>query len=476
MIYYCNLLTIEEKRKIRTEKLTLRQLKLKFPEFDWTEFVQNGIFHSLANITLSDNETIYLSDFEYIKNAIKIFSQELNNNKKNLDNLFIWVFVYFSREFLPKKFNVVPAKYSKLLRNHKKYSATRMTGCIDSVSDLMEFAVGRLYVDNLDLKIGYPDNIFNNTHMTEIYREYKMNNFNFFANNILINQILVRQNLQELGKKVDRKIWLMGPAVVNAYYSAQFNQICFPAGILQAPFYDSSVPNYLNYGGIGAVIGHEITHGFDDKGRNFDKNGVYHEDGLGDLWTNKTIDSYKSRAKCIVDQYNNFLIKQINKTMNGNQTQGENIADNGGLKESFRAYKRWENNNGKEPLLPGLNFNQDQLFYINFGQVWCSKYKASYLEQSLKRNVHSVGEFRVKGTTMNMKAFSNTFNCKPGQQNNPINKYKIRNLILRRSGNFTFVCILVLLMIVWLVKMKLLDVRKNEITLVFRVLKSQSIE
>ncbi|CAF0711916.1 unnamed protein product [Brachionus calyciflorus] len=465
-----NLLNTAEKRIMAYEKMTIGSLKKNFSEFDWETFIQKKVFKEIGNISIGDNQEVELFSFRYVSNAIKIFTEELKKDKKNLDNLLIWSFVKKSLHFLPKAYSGLTPKLAKMFPELERFTNERLLECIYSVTEQMEYAVGRLYVENffnhdskkasfemikniqnefkimlneydwmdrvsrkaalekadsIDIKVGFPEFIFNDTYLIEMYQEYKMSEVEFFENTYLINRILIEDNLKQILKKVERKVWQMGPAIVNAFYNPQSNQICFPAGILQAPFYDSKSPNYLNYGGIGAVIGHEITHGFDDRGRKFDKDGIFHSDDSGSLWSNKAVENYKNKAQCIIDQYSNFLVKQINKRLNGNQTQGENIADNGGLKESYRAYKRWEEKNGKEPLLPGLNFNQDQLFFINYGQIWCGKYKSSYLEKAVSKGLHSVGDFRVRGTTMNMEAFSKAFNCKPGQQNNPIKKCSI---------------------------------------------------
>lgn len=155
---------------------------------------------------------------------------------------------------------------------------------------------------------------------------------NHFVHNILyILKWDAQRNLQLLRKPVDKERWATEPAVVNAFYSPNKNDIVFPAGILQPLFYSSNFPKSLNYGGIGVVIGHEITHGFDDKGRQFDKDG-----NMIQWWNNSTIRAFRERAQCIVDQYSRYKIEEVGLYLNGRMTQGENIADNGGLKQSFR--------------------------------------------------------------------------------------------------------------------------------------------
>jgi neprilysin len=144
----------------------------------------------------------------------------------------------------------------------------------------------------------------------------------------------------------------------------------FPAGILQGTFFSADRPKYMNYGAIGFVIGHEITHGFDDQGRQFDQNG-----NLVDWWQPDTKKAYLEKARCIIEQYGNFTETNVNLNLNGINTQGENIADNGGIKEAYKAYTKWVEKNGEEPQLPGLKYSPDQLFWIAAAQTWCSVYR-----------------------------------------------------------------------------------------------------
>ncbi|CAF0971893.1 unnamed protein product [Brachionus calyciflorus] len=364
------------------------------------------------------------------------------------------------------------------LKNMKRkqiYSGTTSTAprartCANAIADRMPYAVGRLYVKNnfkedakkdaeeminnirdefkimltenswmdqkskdaarekaelIDNKIGYPDYTYNNTFLDDLYKDFIFDEENYLLNSLKTSKNNYQSDLSELRNKRDRKDWITGPAIVNAFYSSTNNQISFPAGILQAPFYDADFPKYLNYGGIGSVIGHEITHGFDDQGRRYDKNGVFIPDGEPGLWTDATINNYKEKAQCIVDQYSNYKAEQVGEYVRGFQTQGENIADNGGVKESFRAYVRWAKKNGPEKILPGLPYTQEQLFFINYAQVWCLKIRDQELRRRIETGVHSPGEFRVRGPTSNMDFFANAFNCKANTGNNPAKKCSV---------------------------------------------------
>lgn len=143
------------------------------------------------------------------------------------------------------------------------------------------------------------------------------------------------------------------------------------------------------------------------------------------LFIIRTIRNYNEKIGCIMDQYSSFKVEQINITLNGEKTLGENIADNGGLKKAFRAYQKWVEKNGEEPLLPGLAYNQNQLFFINNAQIWCSKYRDQYLRYQVVSANHSPGPFRINGPTSNSKEFAHVFQCRPNQRNNPSDKCSV---------------------------------------------------
>lgn len=176
----------------------------------------------------------------------------------------------------------------------------------------------------------------------------------------------------------------------------------------------------MNYGAIGVVIGHEITHGFDDQGRQFDLDG-----NLVDWWGKDTADAYLGKAKCIVDQYANFTDALTELNLNGINTQGENIADNGGLKEAYLAYQKFVESHGPESGLPGLNYTTNQLFWISSAQTWCAVFRPEAMKKRILTGVHSPNQFRVLGPLHNMKEFSADFQCAEGTKMNPIDKCEV---------------------------------------------------
>uniref|UniRef100_A0A8C5BL71 Membrane metallo-endopeptidase-like 1 n=1 Tax=Gadus morhua TaxID=8049 RepID=A0A8C5BL71_GADMO len=271
--------------------------------------------------------------------------------------------------------------------------------------------------------IGYPDHILekNNQKLDEEYAHLNFTEDNYFENILENLQCEAHKSLKKLREPVDSDLWIIGAAVVNAFYSPNRNQIVFPAGILQPPFFSKHQPQALNFGGIGMVIGHEITHGFDDNGRNFDKDG-----NMLNWWSNYSAEHFKEQSQCMVQQYGNFHWKLAGgQNVSGISTLGENIADNGGVRQAFKAYLKWVATEGEEPHLPGLDLNHKQLFFLNFAQVWCGAYRPEYASQSIKTDSHSPLEYRVLGSLQNFEAFSEAFQCEKGSLMNPEMKCRV---------------------------------------------------
>nr|XP_022914455.1 neprilysin-1-like [Onthophagus taurus] len=281
-------------------------------------------------------------------------------------------------------------------------------------------AVAKEKADAMNERIGYPQLITNSTELIKEYAGLNISKNEFMKNILNLLKYEAEQNLQKLRQPVDKDKWSTEPAVVNAFYNPNKNDIVFPAGILQPLFYSQHFPKSLNYGGIGVVIGHEITHGFDDKGRQFDKDG-----NMMQWWNNATIRAFRERAQCIIDQYSRYKIDEVGLYVNGRMTQGENIADNGGLKQSFRAYKKWVTKHGKEPDLPGLNLTHDQLFFLNYAQIWCGSMRPEDALTKIRSSVHSPGPIRVLGPLSNSWDFARAYNCPLGSPMNPTNKCNV---------------------------------------------------
>lgn len=215
----------------------------------------------------------------------------------------------------------------------------------------------------------------------------------------------VKRSLGKVGKPVDKEEWEMTPPTVNAYYEPTMNEMVFPAGILQGPFYAKTQTPALNFGGIGMVVGHELTHGFDDEGRQFDAEG-----NLRDWWTQSVSAEFDRRASCVEKQYDDYAaIDDLH--IKGKLTLGENIADLGGVKLAFAAFERTEGN-GATPTVGG--FTPQQQFFLGFAQSWCANYRPEALRLLVTTNPHSPPKYRVEGPLSNLTEFGAAFQCKEG--------------------------------------------------------------
>jgi putative endopeptidase len=217
-----------------------------------------------------------------------------------------------------------------------------------------------------------------------------------------------RRQLDKIGKPVDRQEWGMTPPTVNAYYNASMNDINFPAGILQPPFFDAGRDEAFNYGGIGAVIGHELTHGFDDQGRKFDAKG-----NLRDWWTADDAREFEKRTGCIVDEYSKFE-PVAGVHLNGKLTLGENTADNGGLRIAYMAYQK-ALAAGQAPDKDVDGFTPLQRVFLGWSQVWCENRTEQVSRMLAGVDPHSPGRFRVNGVVSNMPEFQQAFSCPAGK-------------------------------------------------------------
>jgi putative endopeptidase len=216
------------------------------------------------------------------------------------------------------------------------------------------------------------------------------------------------RQLAKIGRPVDRGEWLMTPPTVNAYYDPQLNTINFPAGILQPPFFDNEMEDAINFGAIGAVIGHEMTHGFDDQGRKFDPNG-----NLRDWWTAQDAKQFEHRAQCVADEYSSFEATPGVK-LNGNLTLGENTADSGGARIALMALESVLPSDRKSDEKPGA-LTPQQKFFISYGQSWCANETPQMLRLMAQSDPHSTPKYRVNGVLSNMLEFQKAFACKRGQ-------------------------------------------------------------
>ncbi|XP_034349314.1 membrane metallo-endopeptidase-like 1 isoform X2 [Arvicanthis niloticus] len=445
-------------------RMDLMELQDRFglKGFNWTLFIQNVL--SSVQVELLPDEEVVVYGIPYLENLeeiIDIYSAQ------TMQNYLVWRLILDRIGSLSQRFKEARVDYRKALYG-TTVEEVRWRECVSYVNSNMESAVGSLYikrafskdskstvreliekvrsvfVDNLDElnwmdeeskkkaqekamnireQIGYPDYILedNNRHLDEEYSSLTFSEDLYFENGLQNLKNNAQRSLKKLREKVDQNLWIIGAAVVNAFYSPNRNQIVFPAGILQPPFFSKDQPQSLNFGGIGMVIGHEITHGFDDNGRNFDKNG-----NMLDWWSNFSARHFQQQSQCMIYQYGNFSWDLANnQNVNGFSTLGENIADNGGVRQAYKAYLQWLAEGGKDQRLPGLNLTYAQLFFINYAQVWCGSYRPEFAIQSIKTDVHSPLKYRVLGSLQNLPGFSEAYHCPRGSPMHPMKRCRI---------------------------------------------------
>ncbi|XP_072587171.1 membrane metallo-endopeptidase-like 1 isoform X5 [Vulpes vulpes] len=445
-------------------RMGLKELQSKFSlkGFNWTLFIQSVL--SSVKIKLLPDEEVVVYGIPYLQNLEEIIDVY---SARTMQNYLVWRLVLDRISSLSQRFKDARANYRKALYG-TTVEEVRWRECVSYVNSNMESAVGSLYVReafpgdskdavrelidkvravfvetldelgwmdeeskkkaqekamNIREQIGYPDYILEerNKHLDEEYSNLNFSEDQYFENGLQNLKAGAQRSLKKLREKVDQNLWIIGAAVVNAFYSPNRNQIVFPAGILQPPFFSKHQPQALNFGGIGMVIGHEITHGFDDNGRNFDKDG-----NMLDWWSNFSAQHFREQSECMVHQYGNYSWDLAdNQNVNGFSTLGENIADNGGVRQAYKAYLKWMAEGGKDQQLPGLGLTYNQLFFINYAQVWCGSYRPEFAIQSIKTDVHSPLKYRVLGSLQNLAAFSEAFHCAQGSPMHPQQRCRV---------------------------------------------------
>ncbi|KAL9887927.1 M13 family metallopeptidase neprilysin 2 isoform 1-T1 [Glossina fuscipes fuscipes] len=457
-----------EKRRNSSELYnlhTITEVQQLYPYVDWLDYI-NALLP--VELKVNEDELVNVAVPSFFENLGKLLEK---TPKRTICNYMMWRIHAFSVGFLSEEYRKRQLKYSTAVTGREEQEA-RWKECVDITSGSFEIedllglsiAVGSLYVrkhfkedskanalemvmsirnvfhkileevdwmdegtrkeaikkvESMAVHIGYPDELLDDNKLAEYYEKYEIEPDKYFESFLKMNVIGTDYSFNKLRQPINKTEWLRHarPAIVNAFYSSLENSIQFPAGILQGHFFNAQRPKYMNYGAIGFVIGHEITHGFDDQGRQFDVDG-----NLVDWWDENTQKAYLEKAKCIIEQYGNFTDQLTGLKLNGINTQGENIADNGGLKESYWAYKNWVAQNGVEPRLPGLDYTPEQMFWISAAQTWCAKIRKETLRMRITTGAHSPNEFRVLGTLSNTKDFSRDFQCPEGSPMNPVHK------------------------------------------------------
>ena len=414
-------------------KITVAQLKKEVPSIDWDAY--------FTTIGLKDLQDVNVGQMDEIKTVADLLKKEdLDVLKAYLQwNVINTASSYLSDNFVAQNFDF----YGRTLSGTKEMQP-RWKRAVSAVNGVLGEAVGQMYtekyfpaaakermiklVGNLQkalgeriqglewmseetkakaleklaafhVKVGYPDK-------WRDYSNLEIKNDSYWANIIRSNHFDHDKMIAKAGKPVDKDEWLMTPQTVNAYYNPTTNEICFPAAILQYPFFDMNADDACNYGAIGVVIGHEMTHGFDDQGRQYDKDG-----NLKDWWTPEDAKNFKERAQVLVDYFGNIEVLPGLKA-NGELTLGENIADHGGLQVSFLALQKAmaENPLGKDEH----GFTPEQRFFLSYANVWADNTRDEQIRLQTKSDPHSLGRWRVNAALPHISMWYDAFGVKEG--------------------------------------------------------------
>jgi putative endopeptidase len=414
-------------------KMTVQALTGLAPVIDWPQYFTLSGAPSLDSLNVS--EPAYFRELE---------KTVANNSLDDLKTYVRWQLLHHEADLLPASFQTETFGFFGKVLTGALEQRPRWKRCVDLVDGDLGFALGRKYVDetfgaegkqrtlrmvgeiekalrtdidHLDWmtpatkkaaavklaavanKIGYPDK-------WRDYSSVRIERVDAAGDDLRATEFEARRIARQIGKPVDRKEWYMTPPTVNAYYNPQENNINFPAGILQPPFFDTKMDDAVNYGAVGMVVGHELTHGFDDQGRQFDAEG-----NLKDWWTPEDAKEFEKRAQCFIDEYSSFVATGT-VHLNGKLTLGENTADNGGMRLAFMALMD-SLKDKPQPKIDG--FTPEQRFFLGFGQIWCSNQRPEASALRATVDPHSPGRYRVNGVVGNMPEFQKAFACKVTQ-------------------------------------------------------------
>ncbi|MEJ2629173.1 MAG: M13-type metalloendopeptidase [bacterium] len=376
----------------------VNRLLADVPLEDWKTYLRWNLINRSAEYLSEDfvNQDFdfyskFLSGNEKIQKRWKRVTQTINRRVgEPLGKLYV-------EKYFPAESK---QRMMELVGNLKKAMSQRIENLEWMGRGTQKAALAKL--EKMRFKIGYPDK-WKDFSPLEIKRD------SYVLNVRRANYFRFYRRLNKFGKPVDKEEWGMTPQTVNAGYNPMNNEMTFPAGILQPPFFNPAADDAVNYGAIGAVIGHEMTHGFDDQGRRFDAKG-----NMREWWTKEDAKQFNQRTKLLIDQYNKFVaIDDVH--INGELTLGENIADFGGLSVSLHAYKMSLEGKPEPPVIDG--FNHLQRFFLGWAQVWRGKIRDKALKRKCQEDVHPWGKFRVNGALANVPEFYQAFDI---DQNDPL--------------------------------------------------------
>lgn len=431
--------TREENRipELRVNIRTIDQIKEEFPDFDWDTYFKTMQVPTDGKINVMHPEFIsfitkYIKDlpekklrdymlYEQVSAASNLLGEDFEDAGFEFDKVFLGVTEKLPRwrRSIAKVNNILSHVVGRLYveKYFPEESKKAMSELVENLREALGQHISSLEwmsdatkekalekLTSMKVKIGYPDK-------WKDYSGIQVDPALSLAENVRnMSQFWIRDGLDKIGKPVDKDEWHMSPQTVNAYYSPLNNEICFPAAILQPPYFDINADSALNYGAIGVVIGHEMTHGFDDSGRKFDDRGNQKE-----WWTKEDADRFNALADRLVEQFDAVEIEP-GLNANGRYTLGENIADQGGLRVALTAYRNsLKKDNPENPDGETLNgYTPEQRFYLAYAQVWAENMRDETRAQRTQTDPHSLGRNRVNVTLRNLEPFFRSFGIKEG--------------------------------------------------------------
>lgn len=456
-----SLLSDRYNRNVTTgyEITNLYNLTEMCPVINWIELLQS--LYSQFNYTIDGNQTVALDEADSLRARCQLHLNytKTPDGRRKLRNSVIWSFLWRTVYLMPRRVQRALQELQKvsngivsdlerwdvcarrlegfydtmigrqfIKRYFDEESENKLKTMVDEVKISADQVISNaewmqpsdrekalLKVKLMEKYIGYPNltKLMKQEENNFVY-EVQTNSTNYFEISLLLRKTdMLNEFVTIINGTRDR--WNVPFHIVNAFYSSSNNRVYLPAGISQRPFFNSHLPDPMNFGSLGVVIGHEMTHAFDDQGSQFDEFG-----NVRSWWSNKTRETFQQKLTCMENQYSNYSI--LGRNINGNFTIGENVADNGGLKLAYNALHSYQANNPEYYMLPGLNYTSDQLFFLGFAQTWCSKQIPQAVYNQIEFDVHSVAKFRVIGSVSNLKEFSEAFNCPSNSPMNPVEK------------------------------------------------------
>ncbi|KAL7037420.1 hypothetical protein ACKWTF_009205 [Chironomus riparius] len=442
--------------------MTIKDLKERYPYIDWINYINSKLGEGL---TFDENDRVILQAPNYYEQLEAVLNR---TEKRIIANHIMWRELAEYISFLTNDLREMEFEFYKTFTG-RSIKQARWSDCIKTVSGMLNIAVSSMYVREhfqdkrikhdigeiveeisiefekllhqntwmdeqtkeealkklhaMNSNIAYPDELFDDKLIDNFYHDLKLNETNFLQSAIQIDKHNKNYLFKRFHQAAKRNDWIdqASTIYVNANYHGKSNSIQIIAAILQGHFYAPDRPYYMNYASIGYVIGHEITHAFDDNGRLYDSEG-----NLMNWWDPETTEAFKDKKQCFIDQFGNYTDKATNMSINGITSQGENIADSAGLKLAYRAYISAMNKlKTRDPILPGLPYSPEQLFWLSAAQTWCSVERPEVKKIQILTDNHAPSEFRVIGTLSNSEEFARDFNCDLGTPMNPVKKCEV---------------------------------------------------